>query len=204
MSSNGFNRLFGIIFGGVGAFIMIFGIILGIAIDDTIITAIMTPIGFIFFAVGLGFVLSNIFAKKNSNSIIDKGTKYTGKIYSYTDDTTVLVNGSYRVNIKVRYFDKNGVEREAVIPTKFLRGDSSFPIGATIDIYELNGKYTWDKKSVRYESIPREEELMDDKPINSTNFSLSAVRCQSCGASFTGAKGYASRCPYCGAAVNVE
>lgn len=204
MSSDGFNKLFGVIFGGVGLFIMILGIIIGIAVEIPLFMAIMIPLGFLFFAIGMGFIIAIISGKKSSNSILNKGTKYVGKIYSYSDDTSVIVNGQYRVNIKVRYFDKQGIEREALVPTKFIRGNSDFPIGSTIDIYEYNGKYTWGKGSVRYETIPREEELMDDKPIEPSGVSLVAVTCQNCGVSFTGAKGYASRCPYCGAATNIK
>ncbi len=78
-----------------------------------------------------------------------------------------------------------------------------FPIGMTIDIYEYNGKYSYDPASVRGERLRREEELMDNKPIDPEQLHLIAVRCSNCGASYKAATGYASRCPYCGGYQNV-
>ena len=75
-----------------------------------------------------------------------------------------MVNGRFPVNVIVHYFDKNQIEREAVIPTAFEKGASTYPIGMTMDIYEYQGKYGWDPDSVRDEILPGEQELMDDKP----------------------------------------
>lgn len=204
MNMDKFSMLFGSIFAGAGFFALCIGIILNIATGDALGLLITVPLALVFIGIGVGFIMSVINAKRKADRIQEKGTKYTGKIYSYTDDTSLLVNGQYRVNIKVRFFDKNGVEREALVPTKFIRGNGDFPIGATIDICEFDGKYTWVKGSVRYEQIYREEELMDDKPLEPGKINMVGISCQGCGASFTGAKGYVSRCPYCGAAINVE
>lgn len=203
-SSDKFFILFGAIFAGGGLFALCVGVILTIATEDYLGLLITVPLALVFILVGGGFIVSVINTKRKASKIENNGIKYTGKIYSYTDDTSVVVNGQYRVNIKVRYFDKSGIEREALVPTRFTRGEGDFPIGATIDICELDGKYTWVKGSVRFEQIYREEELMDDKPIEPGKVSLAGISCQSCGASFTGARGYVSRCPYCGAAINVE
>ena len=98
------------------------------------------------------------------------------------------------------------VDRQSVkqpLETGILAIDSMFPIGMTIDIYEYNGKYSYDPASVRGERLRREEELMDNKPIDPEQLHLIAVRCSNCGASYKAATGYASRCPYCGGYQNV-
>ena len=72
----------------------------------------------------------------------------------------------------------------------------------TIDIYEYGGKIAYDKNSVRSETILKEEELMDNMPLDTTGLEVVAVECRSCGASFCATKGYVSKCPYCGKLIN--
>lgn len=187
---------------GVGFFL--FGLlffVLGIALGPMMF--VFNIVGLIFMLIGGGFIFYKIKSMRDESNIRNHGTKFTGKIYSYVDDTSVMVNGQYRVNIKVHYFDNNGIEREALVPTKFTRGNGDFPIGSTIDILEYKGRYTWVKNSVRFETLYREEELMDDKPIDPTEINIVGVSCQNCGANFSGAKGYVTRCPYCGAPTNL-
>ena len=195
--------LMGSIFAGCGLFIISIGLILYASLQDSLAFYITLPLAGVFIAIGVGFLLGVIIPSCKSKKMLLSGTKYTGKIHSYCDDTTLIYNGQYRVNIKVHYFDKTGIEREALVPTKFIRGTGDYPIGATIDIYEQNGKYTWDPKSVRYETIEREEELMDNKPVAQSKLEIVGICCPNCSANFTGARGYVSRCPYCGAALNI-
>ena len=43
---------------------------------------------------------------------------------------------------------------------------------------------------------------MDDKPLDPSKIDKIAVSCPHCGASFSAAKGYVGKCPYCGGVVN--
>lgn len=52
-----------------------------------------------------------------------------------------------------------------ILPTSFCQGSSQYPLGMTIDILEYQGKYEYDLSSVRYEILPGEQELMDNKPV---------------------------------------
>lgn len=104
----------------------------------------------------------------------------------------------------VHYFDKNQIEREAVIPTAFEKGSGAYPIGMTMDIYEYQGRYGFDPGSVRDEILPGEQELMDDKPVDPSKLRMTAVQCPNCGASYQAAAGYTGRCPYCGSYHDVE
>ena len=113
-----------------------------------------------------------------------------------------MINDTYPINTKVRYFDEYNTEREVIVPTGFLRGSGDFPIGATIDIIVLGLDCTWVKNSVRYEHIDREEELMDNKPLDPALREVVAVTCNHCAATFMATKGYVSICPYCGNQIN--
>ena len=64
--------------------------------------------------VGAAFAAIGVYKK---SVIVKKGTRYPAKIYRYTENTAYMVNGRFTVNVIVHYFDKNQIEREAVIPT---------------------------------------------------------------------------------------
>lgn len=162
---------------------------------------VMIPL--IFVVLGLGFILGVCRTVAKKKAIITKGKKYTGKIYGYVENTSYTVNGRYTINVKVRYFDENRIEREAVLPTAFSDGNGQYPIGMTIDFFEYKGKYGFDEKSVRNEVLPGEAELMDNKPLEPDKITVVAVECPNCGASFQAMKGYTERCPYCGSYHNV-
>lgn len=170
------------IFGGVGGFIAI-------------------PLGFV--VLGLGFIFSVVSSYVKKKKIVKRGDKYAAKIYGYVENTSYMLNGRFTLNVKVHYFDKAHIEREAILPTEFARGSNLYPIGMTIDIYDYRGKFGFDPKSVRAEILPGEEELMDDKPVNPDQVQLVAVTCPNCGSSFQAAAGYSSKCPYCESYLNV-
>lgn len=163
---------------------------------------VFTAMPLFFVLLGLAFIGAVLNMSRAAKNIVAKGTKYPAKIYSYVNNTSFMVNGSYTVNIKVRYFDKTGVEREAIIPTSFARGSSEYPIGMTIDIYEYKGKYGFDPHSVRDEILVGENELMDDKPVDPSKMRMIAVKCPNCGSTYEAVKGYTSKCPYCDGYTN--
>lgn len=162
---------------------------------------IALPLGFV--VMGLGFILGVVCSNTKKKKIVKRGDKYAAKIYGYVENTSYMLNGTFTLNVKVHYFDKAHIEREAILPTGFARGSNLYPIGMTIDIYEYRGKFGFDPKSVRAEILPGEEELMDDKPVNPDQVQLVAVTCPNCGSSFQAATGYSSKCPYCGSYLNV-
>lgn len=164
-------------------------------------TGIVIPL--LFVALGIVFLVIVVRGISKKNRIIRHGTKYAAKIYGYVDNTSYTVNGSYPINVRVRYFDKNHVEREAILPACFDKGSGQYPIGLTIDIYEHHGEFGFDASSVRNEVLPGEQELMDDKLMNPSEVRLLAVNCPNCGASFQAATGYSNKCPYCGSYQNV-
>ena len=156
----------------------------------------------IFFFIGVALVIFPILRLRENRKIVANGKRIPAKIYDYVEDTSATVNGAYPVNVVARYFDSFGKERETILETGFLRGSNEYPIGMTIDIYEYNGKIGYDKNSVRSETVLREEELMDNMPLNTAGAEVVAVECKSCGASFCATKGYVSKCPYCGKLIN--
>ena len=42
----------------------------------------------------------------------------------------------------------------------------------------------------------------ESRPVEPEKLNLIAVNCPNCGSSFQAAKGYASKCPYCGGYIN--
>lgn len=200
--SDKFFYLFGGIFFSIGAVLFTVGAAVLFATHIFIAGGIPMLIGLIFASIGGGFLLAQIKKKHRRQAIIRNGTRFVGKIYGYVEDTSYTLNGAFPYNIKVHYFDQSGTEREALIPTRFTKGTGGYPIGATIDIYVLGTTYSWDKDSVRFEHIDGEEELMDDLPLDPMKINAIAVNCNSCGASFSAAKGYVSKCPYCGSSIN--
>ena len=164
--------------------------------------SVMSLIPLLFVVIGACFLTAVFVFQKRKKDILKKGIKYAGKIYGYVEDRSVLVNGSYPVNVKVHYFDRNHMEKEAIIPTQFPKGSSQYAIGMTLDLYEYNGKYNWDPKSVRNEMLKGEEELMDNKPVEPEKLTLTAVNCPNCGSTFQAARGYVGKCPYCGSYLN--
>lgn len=198
-----FMRLFGGIFFVMGILLNAIEIIIYILFHELFSVCICLLIGIAFTAMGGGVLLTQLKVLFAHRKIQKQGKKYTGKIYGYVEDHSSTMNGACLVNTKVRYFDENGIEREAIIPTGFTKGSGAYPIGATIDITALNTSYSWDKNSVRYESIAGEEELMDNKPLDPAKLNMVAVTCPHCGASFSAAKGYVSTCAYCGGVLNV-
>ena len=163
---------------------------------------IFVVIPLFFVVLGIVFLVSGLRMGREQKEIAAKGDRYKAKIYSYVEDKSFVVNGDYTVNVKVHYFDKTGIEREAILPTGFAKGSSEYPIGMTIDIFEYQGKYSFDPKSVRNEVLFGEEELMDDKPIDPELIKLTAIKCPSCGSSFQAVKGYTAKCPYCSGYLN--
>lgn len=156
----------------------------------------------IFVILGIVLIIIPATGMAKTAAVRKHGTRYAAKIYGYTEDTSYTVNGAYPVDVKVRYFDPSGNVREAVIPTRFAAGSMDYPIGMTMDIYEYHGKYSWDPGTVRNERLFGEDELMDNKPVEPEKLHMVSVTCPHCGATFSAARGYASRCPYCGQSVD--
>ncbi|MBQ1171499.1 MAG: hypothetical protein IIX48_02720 [Lachnospiraceae bacterium] len=187
-------------FAAVGAMVSVVFIGVSSATGESGVFVVI-PLGFVF--IGLGFIIGVIISIVNKKIIVKRGNKYVAKIYGYVDNTSFLENGEFTQNVKVHYFDRMHIEREAILPTSFAKGSNLYPIGMTIDIYEYHGKFGFDPKSVRGEILPGEEELMDDKPVSPDQVQLVAVTCPNCGSSFQAAAGYSSKCPYCESYLNV-
>lgn len=186
---------------GIGAMYLVIS-------TPTLITLLLTParpfsfIPLILIIVGLFMTIIPYRLAKKRMDIVEKGKKYKAKIHSYIENTAFMVNGQFTYNVKAHYFDNNGIEREAILPTSFVRGSNAYPIGMTIDIFEYEGNIGFDRKSVRTEIIPGEAELMDNLPMDPTKVTQIGIVCPNCSASFKATAGFANHCPYCGSAIN--
>ncbi|MBR1796837.1 MAG: hypothetical protein IJ757_02300 [Clostridiales bacterium] len=155
-----------------------------------------------FILLGIALMFPAVMEIITNKRATTKGKKYSAKIYGYIEDRSVLVNESYPINTKVRFFDESGNRKEAILQTSFTKGSGDFPIGMTITIFDYKNKYFFDRKSVRDETLSGEADLMDDIPVNTSLLTKSVVDCQSCGATFTAVKGYVTKCPFCGRGIN--
>ena len=191
----------GAAFAGIGTVITIIFIGVGSAVGAGF--GVFTAIPLFFVLLGGCFIIAPFSMKAKRKAIIKKGKRYPAKIYGYAVNASYVVNGVHPKDTKVHYFDENGIEREAVLPTQCAGSDGLMPIGLTVDIYEYKGKYSWDAASLRNEVLPREAELMDNKPIDPSKITVVAVKCKNCGASFEAMQGYTGQCPYCGGFTNV-
>lgn len=198
-----------------GVLILTGGIFFGVGLVMTIIFASVSNVfpggsGFgafiflplLFVVIGAIMLVCAAVEIKRKKDVRKKGTRYPAKVYGYVDDTSFVVNGQYTVNIKVRFFDSNNFIREAIIPTQFNRNSSMYGIGMTLDIFEYNGRFSWDPKSARFDKLPNENQLMDERPVNPEEVNLIGVTCPYCGANFKATSGYANRCPYCDGYIN--
>ena len=195
-------KAIGLLFSSIGVIAIIIGIFVCTSTREIFPGTIGVIIGIIFSITGGVIIGGAIKNNARRKEILNNGIKYTGKIYEHIEDKSVMVNEGYLINIKVRYFDEDETEREAIIPTKFTQGSGAFPIGATIDIVRLGTEYTWVDNSVRFDKINREDELMDDNTV--THKKIIGITCKACGANFTTNKGYASKCPFCDTLTNHE
>lgn len=186
----------------MGAIFTIMGMVMTIVFVSFGQFGAMALIPLLFVMIGIAFVTGAGLSIQRKKRIVTLGTKYAAKIYSYVPNTSYMVNGEFTVNVKVHYFDRDGIEKEAVIPTEFAKGSGEYPIGMTMDIYEYEGKYSFDKNSVRDEVLPGEAELMDDKPVDRAKIKITAAQCPNCGSSFQATAGYSNKCPFCGSFVN--
>ena len=162
----------------------------------------MSFIPLLFVIIGFFFVGFVLYSIHQENKIKRFGKRYSAKIYSYKENTSYTVNGEFTYNAVVHYFDEFQNEKEAILPTSFPKGSNTYPIGMTIDIFEYKGQYNFDQNSIRDEILPRETELMDDKPIDRAKIRMKAIQCQHCSASFNAIQGYTATCPYCGSHYN--
>ncbi len=193
-----FSLLFGGIFFGVGFIITAVFIGVGFGFGPFLIL----PVSFML--VGLGVLIYAFRRILRKKQVSRKGRRYPAKIYGYVEDKSFTLNNDYTMNLKVHFFDKDHVEREAVLITNFPKNTDMYGIGMTIDIFEYKGLFDYDRNSLRYERIEGEEELMDNRPIAPEELSYTAVKCRSCGASYKAVRGYAERCPYCGEFTNAK
>lgn len=175
-------------------------LLIGGGISAVFIPIFGMPIGFfplIFVFIGLGILAIPVVAIMREKKIKNAGKQYAAKICGYVEDSSITVNGQYPINTKVRFFDDAHTIREAVLPTRFPKGSTTYPIGATIEIFEYEGKYSFDANSVSTAKIIGEEQLMDNRPLEPEKIDYIAAECPHCGASFKAMKGYTGRCPYC-------
>lgn len=192
--------LIGTVFAIVGIIVSTVFIAVGFEVDGAFLAFSLIPLFFV--VLGACFIIAPFRKKAKREEIRKKGKRYPSKIYGYATNASFVINGVHPKDTKVHFFDEMNIEREVIIPTHCAGSDGLLPIGMTIDVFEYKGKYAWDETTLRNEILPRESELMDNKPIDPSKINVIAVKCQNCGASYEAVQGYTGQCPYCGGYTN--
>ncbi|MBR2829274.1 MAG: hypothetical protein IKE68_01850 [Solobacterium sp.] len=139
---------------------------------------------------------------RQDKAILDSGVSYTGKIFGYREDASILVNGRPMLDLIIRYFD-HGVIKEAVV-----NNDSTdmtkFPVGATVTIRIMNAQAALVPGSVTNARLEGEENLMNPDFDPTGKRPSKGVHCPNCGSSLIIPYGMSYICPYCGSKVSLS
>ena len=139
---------------------------------------------------------------RQDKAILDGGVSYTGKIFGYREDASILVNGRPMLDLVIRYFD-HGVIKEAVV-----NNDSTdmtkFPVGATVTIRIMNAQAALVPGSVTNARLEGEENLMNPDFDPTGKRPSKGVHCPNCGSSLIIPYGMSQICPYCGSKVSLS
>ena len=139
-------------------------------------------------------------AEKN---IIENGYVIKGKIFDYAPDSSLTMNGSPVISLRVRYFDKDEIH-EVLVPTG--RPDTwLFPRGKTVSVSILDGAAALIDNSVSDEKLAGEDLLMNpDMNYSESGLSTKGKKCPSCGSNLFIPQGMSVICPYCGRKVSYD
>ena len=190
-------------------------VVLGVAIGlGFLISGAFAPRDFKVFSIpmGLGFLLifggiGGFFASLGhrqlhaDDNLLSEGASYFGKIFSYSEDNHILMNGQPCIVLNVRYL-RNGQVVQSSVNTNDIDA-SKYPIGATVEIRVSGYQAALVPGSVSGLRIEQEEDLMNpDFDALGTASSL-GVSCPNCGANITVPLGMSRFCPYCDSKVTL-
>lgn len=157
----------------------------------------------IFGGIGGFFAKMGISNLHRDDKVLEEGETFSGKIFRYGADHSVTMNGQPLLVLVLRYFDHDGVIREAEVKTGTI-DETAYPIGATVTFKLHNGTAALVKGSVTNAVLSGEESLMnpdfDPKGIHS---SVNVI-CPGCGAPVNVPLGMSQFCPYCGRKLSLD
>jgi len=130
---------------------------------------------------------------------------YEGKIYEYRTNPKYKMNGAPALALLVRFFNDDGNIDEVVVNTTSFK-EKDFPLGYTVKFRYDSNRADLVRKSVTYEHIVRETELMDStldvqKMKKLGDSKLRKAICLSCGRENEIPEGISGICSYCGSRI---
>lgn len=192
----------GVLFVVLGAVIGICGVVGAIVMGEPSLAVF----GIVFIAMFCG--IGGLFAKLGhdnvhaSDTILEDGAAYLGKIFKHEPDYQILMNGQPCITLVVRYLMMGDIH-EARVNTGEVDA-ARYPIGATVSIKVLEGTAALVPGSICDMRIEREDDLMnpDFDPLGV--HSSIGVSCPNCGANIAVPLGMSRFCPYCNTKISVS
>lgn len=203
MNPNKLMKWLGLLFVVIGVVVFVGAIVMSASFGDW--SSILFGVFFLVIFGGIGGFFAGIGIKNlhSDDKVLEEGAEFSGKIFRYQGDHSVTMNGQPLLVLVVRYYDHDGIIREAEVKTGTV-DDTAYPIGATVGIKLWNGTAALVKGSVSDKMLPGEADLMnpdfDPKGIRSSL----GVSCPGCGAPNNVPYGMSRFCPYCGRKISID
>ena len=152
-----------------------------------------------FSAIGIGFLVYPLKARAKRKKFLKEGISYYGKIVSYQENSTIMLNGRPIQYLEVRYYDRYGRINNTSVSTGS-NSNAGFSLGETVQICEYNGETILVSDRSVNTKIQGEENLI--MTYNAGAQSIAQIRpesyyCPHCGANLMIPRGQTVKCPYC-------
>lgn len=139
--------------------------------------------------------------KERHEEIVRNGVACTGKVFGYEEGEERNVSRRM-VLLQVRYYDKTGAIRQALVPTDQTERER-YPLGGNVTIWVWNGLATTaDDKAVP--AAGEESDLMMDGVDVYGTQPRQGTHCPNCGAVVNVPLHMRAKCPYCGNIISFD
>lgn len=194
----------GILFVVLGVIIGGGMIALGVASgDDDFVAPVVFGLFFMAIFSGIGGLFAVIGHRQlhGDDKVLSEGRSYYGKIFSYSNDSRITMNGQPCIVLNVRYL-RNGQIAQSSVNTNEVNY-ASYPLGATVEIKVLENQAALVPGSVSDMKLEQENDLMNPDFDALGKASSLGVSCPNCGANIAVPIGMARYCPYCDTKVTL-
>ena len=199
------------VFFWIGVLFFVLGVAIGLGFLGSALFAspefrafsIPMGLGFLLIFGGIGAFFARIGYRQlhAEDGPLAEGASYFGKIFSYGEDSRILMNGQPCLVLNVRYL-RNGQVVQSSVNTNSIDA-SKYPIGATVEIRVSGSQAALVPGSVSDMRLEQENDLMNpDFDALGTASSL-GVTCPHCGANIAVPYGMSRFCPYCDTKVSL-
>ena len=202
MSTMKIFKWIGTLFMGIGIVVTSGMILGGIFSKEYSILLFALIWGSIFTGIGALFRYIGSVQENRANRILENGTSYTGLIYRYDKDPSIIINGSYPISVVVRYMADEKVQ-EAIIPTMETSGQN-YPLGHACTIKLYDGKAAIVPGSIELKQLPDQDLLTESSILEIQSNPRVRITCPYCGAAVNVPLGGSAKCEYCDSLIRID